>query len=164
VEKGYHFNRDARWLAYCQTLEPLIAKITHKYMSSDSGHAEDAAQMARIAVATIHPEHLRATMRTPLSTSWETFLHNYCALIIRNTVLGYLNSVGGGDWYSGRTVTIKDPVTGLKRRTYRPPRFQSLDLLVERGMQIDSHFNTSDRDPHEGHYGDNDPSEDWHAT
>lgn len=146
---GWSFNESEDWQTYAQSFERVIIKIAQKYCSNDDSLRQDAEQEARIALATIRPESIVGYNREDLTdTQRNGYLDRYMRNVIRNAILSYLDSYSKGNWYTGRTRHIKDRQTGVSRRVYLPPRFSSLDMLVEEhGMQVDEHFNISWADP-----------------
>lgn len=135
---AYDFNHDPAWLAYIATLEPLVAKIAMKYASMDDSLREDCIQEARIALATVHPERIEWYKTGDLAdTGVQAMLERYLRNVIRNAVLSYLDSYSKGNWYVGRTRTVRDQRTGDLKKVYTPPRFASLDALTDEfGMQV----------------------------
>jgi DNA-directed RNA polymerase specialized sigma subunit len=127
VQRAYRFNQDPEWHAFIATYETEIEKIATKYCSRDEFMRDDVRQEARIALLSVFPEEVRGS------------LDNYCRNVIRNSILSYLDSYSKGNWYDGRTRTVRDAQTGKKRKVHRPARFTSLDALVEdKGMQVDT--------------------------
>lgn len=139
-DRAYRFNPDPDWQQYVASLEPLIEWISLKYCSRDEALREDACQEARIALYTIFPEEVRASLNKPLTTSWEEFLERFCGRVIRNSILSMMDSYPKGPWDIGRTRSMKDRKTGNTKKVYLPPRYTSLDYLMdEHGMQVDEH-------------------------
>jgi hypothetical protein len=146
---AYDFNEDPAWQIYAQSFERVIIKIVQKFAATDESLQMDCAQEARIALATIRPERIVGYNRIDLTEQQRKgYLDRYMRNVIRNAVLSYLDSYSKGNWYIGRTRYVKDKESGEVRRVYMPPRFSSLDMLVEEhGMQVDEHCNISWADP-----------------
>lgn len=146
------WNNDPEWIAYITSLEPLIQAISVKYCSSDEALREDCQQEARMALLTVFPQRIRgyedfvAGRIEP--AVWEAAVERYCRNVIRNSILSYLDAYPTGNWYIGRTRTVKDRRTGKTRKVHQPARFSSLDELIDSyGMQIDEHGNVSWPEP-----------------
>jgi len=145
--QAYNFNRDPEWEKFVQRYETTIEKIAVKYCSVDEDLRNDVKQEARIALRTVFPNRIRG-YETLTSESWFQALDRYCRNVIRNSILSYLNSYPKGNWYIGRTRHVKDRATGATRKVYMPPRFSSLDELVDNyGMQVDESGSVSWPDP-----------------
>lgn len=146
--RGYSFTDDPHWQEFVATYEPVIIKIALKFCSADESLREDVMQEARIALATLRPEECRdyePYCRGEISEGqWNDRLDRYCRNAIRNSILSYLDSYAKGNWYIGRTRSVKDKKTGATRKVYLPPRFTSLDEMVDDyGMQVDEDANIS---------------------
>lgn len=146
--RAYDFNPDPHWQEYIQRFEPEIHKIALKYMVVDEGLREDTMQEARIALATLRAEkcdQFEPYVRGEITVDqWNSALDRYCRNAIRNSILSYLDSYASGNWYIGRTRSVKDKRTGRSRKVYLPPRFSSYDELTdEYGMQVDTDGNIS---------------------
>lgn len=139
ADPAYDFNPDPAWHEYVATFEPVIRTVAQKYCVSDEALQEDCAQEARIALATVRPERVSGYMKEgQTEEAREAALQRYLRNVIRNAVLSYLDSYSKGNWYIGRSRSVRDARTGLSHRIYFPPRFSSLDTLVdEHGMQVD---------------------------
>jgi hypothetical protein len=146
--QAYNFNPDPKWQEHALTYERMIQKISTKYCSADDSLREDVMQEARVAIACTRPEDCEGFeqyVRGELTDlQWQKALKRYIHNIIRNSILSYLDSYPKGNWYIGRTRSMKDKKTGESRKVYLPPRYSSLDFLVdEHGMQVDEHGNIS---------------------
>lgn len=149
---AFNFNPDPEWQAYIQRYEKLILQIALKKCSYDEGIREDVMQEARIALATVFPEkiHGYAEYQSGQLTEqqWEGRLKRYCGNVIRNSILSALSSYTKGPWNMGRTRPVKDSKTGETIKVHYPPRYSSLDELVdEYGMQLDSSGNITWPEP-----------------
>jgi hypothetical protein len=152
VPQGYNFNPDENWQRYVAKYRRSIEKIATKYCVADEALRDDVMQEAHIALATVYPEtvHGFEDFVTGVSSddTWAKALDRYCHNVIRNAILSYLDSYAKGNWYIGRTRYVKDKRTGETRKVYLPPRFSSLDELVDdHGMQVDEHGALSWPDP-----------------
>jgi hypothetical protein len=146
--QAYNFNPDPTWQQFALSYERMIQKIATKYCSSDDSLRDDVMQEARVAVACARPEKCKSHelyVRGMITENqWNDALNLYVHNTIRNSILSYLDSYPKGNWYIGRTRSLKDKKTGLSRKVYMPPRYSSLDFLVdEHGMQVDEHGNIS---------------------
>jgi hypothetical protein len=146
--QAYNFNPDPLWQQYVQTYEVIIAKIAMKYCSTDDSLRDDAMQEARVALATVRPEQIDGfeSYQRGLITEdqWMTALRAYLRNAIRNSIFSMLDSYPKGNWYIGRKRHVKDRTTGATRMVYLPPRYSSLDELVdEYGMQVDENGSIS---------------------
>lgn len=110
------FNEDPAWARYVESLEPFIGKIVRKY-TQDPDLREDCKQIARIALMQVFPEKVK------------TNLKSYCGNIIRNRAITYLQSLVTGDWQVGRMNADG---------TFEDCRFQSLDILLDMGIEVDT--------------------------
>lgn len=143
---AYNFNPDPHWQEHVRSYERMIEKISTKYCSADDSLREDVMQEARVAVACARAEDCTAFesyLRGEITEEqWQKALLRYIHNIIRNSILSYLDSYPKGNWYIGRTRSMKDKKTGEVRKVYLPPRYSSLDFLIdEHGMQVDEHGN-----------------------
>lgn len=140
--QAFNFNPDPHWQEHALTYERMVQKIATKYCSSDEALLEDVMQECRIAVACIRPEDCAAfegyTKGEITEEQWHHALNRYINNVIRNAALSMLDSYPKGNWYIGRTRSMKDRKTGETRKVFLPPRYSSLDYLVdEHGMQVD---------------------------
>jgi hypothetical protein len=140
--QAYNFNPDPEWQRYILRFEPVIVAIALKRCSSDEDMRDDVMQEARIALATTYPEQVKgfeAYCRGEITESqWHEALDRYCRNVVRNSILSFLDSYATGPWNMGRTRHVRDRKTGQSRKVYLPPRFSSLDELVDDyGMQVD---------------------------
>ena len=142
--QAFNFNPDPHWQQHALTYERMVQKIATKYCSSDESLLEDVMQECRVAVACIRPEECAAfegfSKGLITEEQWQAALNRYIHNVIRNAALSMLDSYPKGNWYIGRTRSMKDRKTGETRKVYLPPRYSSLDYLVdEHGMQVDEH-------------------------
>src|SRR5690606_38917635 len=56
-------NDDPEWVAYVESLEPLIKRIVRKY-TQDESLREDCAQVARIALLQVRPENIKTNIKS----------------------------------------------------------------------------------------------------
>lgn len=145
VEKQW--NDDPEWVDYIFTLDPVIEAIAAKY-TDDYGLREDCAQEARMELLYIFPEkHISAYEKFRAGklteAQWEKKRDSFCRMVIRNTIITFLNSYKSGPWQVGRKVRRVDRYGNatMKRKS---ARFASMDDLMEDyGMQIDTEGNIS---------------------
>ena len=152
VSAAYNFNPDPVWQTYVLGYESTIKKVALKYCSSDEALREDVMQEARVAIATVFPEKIHGFEEHKAGEisdeEWEKRRNKYLRNVIRNAILSYLDSYPKGNWYIGRTRSVRDKATGESRKVYLPPRFSSLDELVDDfGMQVDHNGAVSWPDP-----------------
>lgn len=141
------WNSDPAWVERIQQFEPIIKAIATKYCS-DEDMRQDCEQEARIALLTVLPERIRGYQRYVdgeiSEDEWAYRLARYCHNVIRNSILSYLDKYPTGNWYIGRTRRVVDPETGELKRIHLPPRYSSLDELMEEyALEIDEEGNLS---------------------
>ena len=143
IPRAYQFNRDPDWHAFIQEYELIIERIAIKFCTGDEDLREDVKQEARIGLLAVSPTQIDgydAYMAGELAIAeWTKRVDRYCRNVIRNSILSYLDSYSKGNWYIGRTRTVKDRKTGDSKKVYHSPRFSSLDQLVDDfRMQVDT--------------------------
>jgi hypothetical protein len=142
VPKSMDFNPDPAWQTATQRYESVIQSIAAKYCSTDEDLRQCLMQEARIALLTVRPEAIKGFSDWADGhiddKQWQKKVDSYCGNVIRNSILSYLDSYATGNWYIGRTRHIRDRSTGKSRKVHMPPRYSSLDELVDHyGAQID---------------------------
>lgn len=145
--KSLRWNDDPTWVEYTYTFEQVIQQITNKYCS-DVSMRPDCHQEARIALLTIYPHNVNGYSEYILGNigeeEWGIRVDKYCRNVIRNTILSFLDSLKTGNWYVGRTRRTLNKYTGEKEKQYIPPRYSSLNELVDvHGMEVDEDGNIS---------------------
>lgn len=133
------FNPDPDWQEYIRRYEAVYPKLAAKFTEDDDFRL-DVIQEARIALATIRPEKILGAHGPNMTEEQrEAAVDRYCRNVIRNSMLGFLQSYRTGPWDSGRTILQTDKETGQTYRVYQPARFASFDLLSDEwGMQVDT--------------------------
>jgi hypothetical protein len=140
--KAMDFNRDPAWQKHVLRYEPVIQSIAAKFCESDEDLRQDLIQDAMINLLTVRPETVKGYdewVEGKLDDKkWQKRLDSYCGNVIRNSILSYLDSYVTGNWYIGRTRHIRDRKTGKTRKIHLPPRYSSLNTLMDEfGAQID---------------------------
>lgn len=137
-------NLDPKWLEKVREFEPVIKAIATKYCS-DEDLRKDCEQEARIALLMVFPERVNGyeEYRTGQISEkeWSSRLGRYCRNVIRYTILTTLDRYPTGNWYIGRTRRVIDPATSRVHRVHQPPRYSSLDELIEYGLEVDEEGN-----------------------
>lgn len=135
VLKDYNFNPDPAWPQTMARYETVIQSIAAKTCAVDDDLRNDVMQEARIALLTLRPQVVQGfeqfTSGELDPKQWQKRLDSYCGNVIRNSILSYLDSYAKGNWYSGRTRHVRDRVTGRTKKVHLPPRYSSLDELVD---------------------------------
>jgi DNA-directed RNA polymerase specialized sigma subunit len=142
VPKSLNFNQDPAWHTTMRRYEPVIRSIAAKYCVADEDLQQDLMQDARMALLVVRPEDIRGYDEWQQGEiddrKWQKRVDSYCGNVIRNSILSTLDSYATGNWYIGRTRHIRDRVTGKAKKVHMPPRYSSLDELVDEfGFQID---------------------------
>lgn len=155
------WNNENSWIDYIQALTPQITAVAAKY-TNDFGLREDAVQNALIELLQQHPEEIRGFedfCNGIISEGrWQDTLSSFCLTVARNEILSTLSSHTTGNIYVGRTQVRRverEDGTKVKVKTHIPPRYVSLDQLIEdSGLQVSEHGDLSWDSLNEVDYGD----------
>lgn len=145
-------NQDPAWVDYINGLKPTIDAIAMKACSADEALREDCVQEALFELSKHYPEDC-ISYRDYLfglidATKCAIQLQRFCRQVARNTIYSVLDAYPTGNWYIGRTRSVKDKRTGESRKVHMPARFSSLDELTDEfGMQVDEFGAVSWPDP-----------------
>jgi hypothetical protein len=141
-QRGYRFNPDPVWQQWVyEKYRRVIARIAHKYCTSDQDLREDLEQEAMIALMTIDPKEVKAykEYEAGLLTEkeWQARLDTYLRQVCRNSILAPLQTTATGNWYVGRKRKRKDPITKESAYVFTPAPYLRIEDVLHK-MQIDT--------------------------